>query len=47
MRWLDKAIDRLPTWAKLILAVVVVTGSVDLIRQYGFLGFLLRLIFSP
>jgi hypothetical protein len=47
MEAISKSIDRLPTWAKLILMLVTVLGSVYYIAHYGFLSFLLRVIFSP
>ena len=40
-------LDRLPGWAKLILAALAVFGSGYYIVRYGFLSFLLRMIFSP
>ena len=47
MQCLSKAIDKLPTWAKLILMVLAVFGSAYFIARYGFFSFLLHLIFSP
>ena len=47
MKWLSRAVDKLPPWAKLTLAVLTVIGSIYCISQYGFFGFLLRVIFSP
>jgi hypothetical protein len=47
MKWISKAIDKLPTWAKLILMVLTVIGSVYCIARYGFWSFLLHAIFSP
>jgi len=46
-RAIDKVVDPLPTWAKLILLALVVIGSVYCIARYGFWSFLLRTIFSP
>jgi hypothetical protein len=43
----SRAIDKLPTWAKLILGILAVLGSVYYIANYGFFTFLLRMIFSP
>ncbi len=47
MESISRAIDKLPTWAKLILYVFTVLGSVYCIARYGFFSFLLRVIFSP
>ncbi len=47
MASISRAIDKLPTWAKLILIVFTVLGSVYYIARYGFLSFLLHVIFSP
>ena len=44
---LDKVVDKLPTWAKFILIVLTVLGSVYCISYYGFWSFLLHVIFSP
>ena len=41
------AVDKLPTWAKLICMVITVLGSVYCIARYGFFSFLLHVIFSP
>jgi nitrate reductase NapE component len=46
-RAIDKLIDKLPRWAQLILLVFVAVGSVYYIAHYGFLTFLLKMIFSP
>jgi hypothetical protein len=46
-RFLDKQIDKLPRWAKVILMVLVVVGCVYYIAHFGFLTFLLKMIFSP
>jgi len=43
----SRAIDKLPTWAKVILGVVTIAGSVYYVAQYGFWTFLLHAIFSP
>jgi len=47
MESISRAIDKLPAWAKLILMVFAIVGSVYYIAHYGFLSFLLRMIFSP
>jgi hypothetical protein len=47
MGLISRAVDRLPTWAKFIFAALTVIGSVYYIARYGFLPFLLRVIFSP
>jgi hypothetical protein len=47
MESISRAIDKLPTWAKFILMVFAVLGSVYYIAHYGFFSFLLRMIFSP
>jgi hypothetical protein len=47
MELISKAIDKLPKWAKLILMVCTVLGSVYCIARYGFFSFLLHVIFSP
>ncbi len=44
---IDKVVDKLPTWVKLILLVLTVLLSVYCIAKYGFWSFLLRVIFSP
>lgn len=44
---IDKVVDKLPTWVKFILAVLIVLLSVYCIAKYGFWSFLLRVIFSP
>jgi len=50
-RAIDKVVDRLPRWAKFILAAIfiplVILGSVQLIARDGLFTFLLKLIFSP
>ena len=46
-RALDRLIDKLPRWAKLILMVFVAVGCVYYIAHYGFFIFLLKMIFSP
>jgi hypothetical protein len=46
-RAIDKLVDKLPRWAKLICAVFIVLGSVYCIAHYGFFSFLLHAIFSP
>ena len=50
-RAIDKVVDRLPRWAKFILAAIfiplVILGSVQLIARDGLFTFLLQLIFSP
>jgi len=47
MEWISRAIDKLPTWAKLILMVLTVISSVYCISRYGSWPFLLKAIFSP
>ena len=44
---INKAIDKLPTWVKFILAVLTVLLSVYCIAKYGFWSFILHVIFSP
>lgn len=44
---LEKAIDKLPPWAKLIVWVGAAIGCVYYISCYGLGSFLLRMIFSP
>jgi hypothetical protein len=46
-RAISRAMDKLPTWANVILAVLVGVGSVYYVVKYGFFSFLLRMIFSP
>jgi len=47
MEWMSRAIDKLPTWAKLIFYGLTVLLSVYLIAREGFWLFLLKVIFSP
>ena len=47
MRLMSKAIDKLPRWAKVILAILTVIGSIYVIAKEGFWIFLLKVIFSP
>jgi hypothetical protein len=47
MESISRAFDRLPTWAKTIWMVFTVLASVYCIARYGFLSFLLHMIFSP
>jgi len=44
---ISRVIDRLPMWAKLISVALTVLGSMYCIARYGFLSFLLHVIFSP
>ena len=44
---ISRAVDRLRGWVKYILAFLTVIGSGYYIAHYGFLSFLLRMIFSP
>jgi hypothetical protein len=48
---IGKVVDRLPRWAKFILAAIfiplLIVGSVQLIARDGLFTFLLKLIFSP
>jgi hypothetical protein len=46
-RAISKLIDKLPRWAQLIGAAFVALGSVYCIARYGFLSFLLHMIFTP
>ncbi len=43
----SRAIDKVPTWAKVVLGVVAIVGSVYYVAQYGFWTFILHAIFSP
>ena len=43
----SRAIDKLPTWGQVILVVVAIATGVYFIAHYGFLSFLMRMIFSP
>jgi hypothetical protein len=43
---LDKVLDRLPTWAKVVLGLVLVAGIVYGIVSEGWV-FILKVIFSP
>ncbi len=43
----SRAVDKLPTWVQLILAVIAVAVSLYYIAHYGFFSFLVRMIFSP
>jgi hypothetical protein len=47
MGLISGAIDRLPPWGRLIVFTLAVLASVFSIAHYGFLHFLLRVIFSP
>jgi hypothetical protein len=47
MGLISRGIDKLPPWAKFILIVLTIFGSVYYIARYGILTFLLRVIFSP
>lgn len=47
MEWISRAIDKLPTWGKVIFYGVTVLGSMYCIGRYGFFSFLLCVIFSP
>jgi hypothetical protein len=47
MEWISRAVDKLPTWAKAILLVLAILGTVDGIARHGFFPFMLRVIFSP
>jgi hypothetical protein len=47
MEWISRAIDKLPSWAKVIFYVLMIIGSVFCIAHYGFWSFLLKVIFSP
>jgi hypothetical protein len=44
---IGKLFDKLPLWARLIWVALTIVGSVYCIAHYGFLHFLLRVIFSP
>lgn len=43
----DKLIDKLPAWAKPVLVAVTLLGSVYCVVRYGFLSFVLHVIFRP
>jgi hypothetical protein len=43
----SRAIDKLPTWAKVVLGVVTIVGSIYCIAQDGFWTVILHAIFSP
>jgi sulfite exporter TauE/SafE len=43
----SRAIDKLPTWAKVVLGAVAIAGGVYYIAQNGFWTFILHTIFSP
>ena len=47
MELISRALDKLPTWAKSILVVITIIGSVYCIARWGFLSFVLHVIFSP
>jgi hypothetical protein len=42
-----KAVDKLPTWVQVILAVIAIAVSEYYIAHDGFFSFLVRMIFSP
>jgi hypothetical protein len=44
---ISRAVDKLPSWVQVILAVFGVIVGLYEIGHYGFWHFLLRLIFSP
>jgi hypothetical protein len=46
-RALDRLLDKLPPWGKVIFLVLAITLSVYYIARYGFGSFLLHAIFSP
>jgi len=43
----SKALDKLPTWVRMIVLVTAISTSAYYIAHYGFLSFLMRMIFSP
>jgi len=43
----SRAIDKLPTWVKVVLGVVTIVGCVYYVAQYGFWTFILHMIFGP
>jgi nitrate reductase NapE component len=47
MGFTSKALDKLPSWAKFIFMVFAVFASVYYISHYGFLSFLLNMLFKP
>lgn len=47
MGYLSKAVDKLPPWAKFVLAILTLVGSIYCIAKDGFFYFLLKVIFSP
>ena len=44
---IDRLVDQLPGWAKLLGAPLVVFGCVYSVHRFGFFTFLLKVIFSP
>jgi hypothetical protein len=47
MELISRGFDRLPIWAKAVLGLLAVVGSIYLIAREGIWVFLLKLIFSP
>jgi hypothetical protein len=47
MESISRAIDKLPTWTKVFFYTFIVLGSIYYIAHYGFLSFLMHVIFSP
>ncbi len=47
MGMISRAIDKLPTWVRVALTIVAIFMSIYSIARYGFLSFLMRMIFSP
>ena len=43
----SKAMDKLPAWVRVIFLVIAISTSAYYIAHYGFLSFLMRMIFSP
>ena len=43
----SKALDKLPRWAKIIFMAFAVFASVYYIAHYGFVSFLLNMLFKP
>ena len=46
-RAISRVLDKLPRWVNSVLMVFALLGSVYYIVHYGFISFLLRMIFSP
>jgi hypothetical protein len=44
---IGKLFDKLPQWARAVWIVFTIVLSIYCVYRYGFLHFLLRMIFSP